>query len=45
MRAFVVTIETPHRRTVQVVADRSEDAARRTIGARLPWELACKVTR
>lgn len=37
MRAFVVTIETPHRRTVQVVADRAEDAARaarRTIGAR-----------
>lgn len=36
MRAFVVTIETPRRRTVQVVADRAEDAARaarRTIGA------------
>ncbi len=37
MRAFVVTIETPLRRRVQVVADGAEDAARaarRTIGAR-----------
>lgn len=36
MRAYLITIETPRRRTLQVVADRAEDAARaarRTIGA------------